>query len=143
MNGEVGQWEIALPHVGTEQEQKLGQKPLQNNTMGDAREVLQWMRIAMSDLVLVWHWIYILNNISNLALPVIKWQFDHFFAWFYILSIVNCEWGSWKLGDCTTTCGDGTRTKTRPKTVTEQHNGRCEGSPSVNENCNERPCPSM
>ena len=45
--------------------------------------------------------------------------------------------------DCSTTCGDGTRTKTRSKTVTEQHNGRCEGSPSVNENCNERPCPSM
>ena len=47
------------------------------------------------------------------------------------------------MGDCSTTCGDGTRTKTRSKTVTEQYNGRCEGSPSVNENCNERPCPSM
>ena len=47
------------------------------------------------------------------------------------------------MGDCSTTCGDGTRRKTRSKTVTEQHNGRCEGSPSMNEDCNERPCPSM
>ena len=65
------------------------------------------------------------------------------FIWLHFWSIVNCEWGSWTTGDCSTTCGDGTRTNTRLKTVAEQHNGRCEGSPSMNERCNERPCPSM
>ena len=56
--------------------------------------------------------------------------------------IVNCQWGSWETGTCSKTCGGGTRRKSRSKTVTEQHGGRCEGSSAMDENCNEQHCPS-
>ena len=59
-----------------------------------------------------------------------------------LLSIVNCQWGSWESGTCSKTCGGGTRRKSRSKTVTEQHGGRCEGSSTMDENCNEQHCPS-
>ena len=54
---------------------------------------------------------------------------------------VNCEWGSWNIGACSKTCGDGTRRKTREKTVIEKYNGKCEGDSAMNEDCKEKNCP--
>ena len=54
---------------------------------------------------------------------------------------VNCEWGSWNIEVCSKTCGDGTRRKTRTKTVVEKYNGVCQGDSAMNEDCKEKICP--
>ena len=58
------------------------------------------------------------------------------------LSLVNCEWSEWQLGDCSATCGGGTRSDARFKLVTEQFGGVCIGEPSRVETCNPEECPS-
>ena len=54
---------------------------------------------------------------------------------------VDCQWGAWTTGTCTKTCGGGSRTKIREKTVVESKFGRCIGSFSLTENCNTNQCP--
>ena len=38
-------------------------------------------------------------------------------------------------------CGDGTRTKTRQKTVEEENGGTCTGDPTEIEHCKDKECP--
>ena len=121
--------------MGTEQEQKLAQKPLKNNTMEDAREVLRWMKIAMSDLALVCYWI----NYWIISLLTVHDEWNMLPTSCYYL--VNCEWGSWEISLCSKSCGGGKKTKIRSKTVTEKYNGKCEGSSREEEACNEQHCP--
>ena len=41
---------------------------------------------------------------------------------------VHCEWGPWRSGGCSVTCGEGVVHKKRSKRVTEQHGGNsCSG----------------
>ena len=54
---------------------------------------------------------------------------------------VDCQWGEWKLGECSATCGNGTRTNTRTKLTEEQNGGTCSGSTNETETCNVQNCP--
>ena len=55
------------------------------------------------------------------------------FLFSYLL--VNCQWSSWQTGQCPKTCGEGTRTNTRTKTVKEKFGGVCSGSSYIMESC--------
>ena len=54
---------------------------------------------------------------------------------------MDCEWGDWKIGECSVTCGIGSRPETREKTVEEQNGGVCIGESSVNADCEDLICP--
>ena len=54
---------------------------------------------------------------------------------------VDCQWGEWKFGECSATCGNGTRTNTRTKLTEEQNGGTCSGSTNETESCNVLNCP--
>ena len=41
--------------------------------------------------------------------------------------VVDCVWGDWVEGDCSTTCGAGQQNMTRVKLVEEAHGGACNG----------------
>ena len=62
---------------------------------------------------------------------------------FSSLIIVNCEWGAWSLGDCSTSCGGGVRLNVREKTIQEMYGGTCEGDPTFEETCNLQECPGI
>ena len=55
---------------------------------------------------------------------------------------IDCEWGSWRTKDCSSTCGIGTRTKMRTVKIKATHGGKCIGKNTINEPCNIRNCPS-
>ena len=54
---------------------------------------------------------------------------------------VDCHWSSWNIGDCSVSCGGGSLTKTRSKTVEEANGGTCGGQSSDTEICNPNLCP--
>merc|ERR1712080_222984 len=54
---------------------------------------------------------------------------------------IHCEWNDWVIGECSDSCGTGTRTNTRTKSVVEANGGTCTGQPSEVEECNTHPCP--
>ena len=57
------------------------------------------------------------------------------------MSVVDCEWSDWQIGQCSLSCGGGTRTNIRLKTSEEKNGGICEGEPWVQEDCNSKGCP--
>ena len=52
---------------------------------------------------------------------------------------VYCQWGSWLYSECSTSCGRGTRTKTRIKLVNEVGTS-CRGAFIMQERCNSAAC---
>ena len=57
-------------------------------------------------------------------------------------SAIDCVWGIWsEWGSCSTTCGDGTKTRTRTKLVVENDIGVCNGQSMESDSCNPRACP--
>jgi len=54
---------------------------------------------------------------------------------------IHCVWNDWVTGECSDTCGSGTRKNTRTKLVTEENGGTCTGPPTEIEECNTNPCP--
>ena len=60
---------------------------------------------------------------------------------FRIKLAIHCEWNDWILGECSQTCGTGTRTNTRTKSIVEEHGGTCTGQTSEIESCNIQECP--
>jgi len=55
---------------------------------------------------------------------------------------IDCVWGIWsEWGSCSTTCGDGTKTRTRTKLVVENDIGVCNGQSMESDSCNLRACP--
>ena len=62
----------------------------------------------------------------------------------YFFYTVDCEWNPWVLGECSESCGKGTRIDTRTKNVTEAHGGECETVDTldtITEDCNLQECP--
>ena len=57
--------------------------------------------------------------------------------------LVDCEWGAWVEGDCSTTCGTGEQTNTRTKLVKEAHGGKCTGGFTDVTSCLVAECPGM
>ena len=55
---------------------------------------------------------------------------------------IDCEWGSWSINDCSSTCGPGTRTKLRTVLIKARHGGTCIGKNVMNEPCIIKICPS-
>ena len=58
-----------------------------------------------------------------------------------IIYLVPCVWGEWLIGECSQTCGGGTRENTREKTSVELYGGACYGTSSITEDCNTEECP--
>ena len=54
---------------------------------------------------------------------------------------MDCEWGDWKIGECSVTCGRGTRTNNRTKIVQENNGGECIGDATVQADCHDQICP--
>ena len=65
------------------------------------------------------------------------------FSVFLIYDIVDCEWDDWTIGNCSSSCGGGTRTNTRSKKVNAEHGGEeCDDvATSIEESCNVQECP--
>ena len=53
----------------------------------------------------------------------------------------HCEWDEWVNGECSKTCGTGTRTNTRVKLVEEANGGNCTGQSFKTKECRTKPCP--
>ena len=56
---------------------------------------------------------------------------------------VDCEWGDWVNGDCSTTCGTGEQNNTRNKLVEEAHGGNCIGGYTNVTTCLVVECPGL
>ena len=55
---------------------------------------------------------------------------------------VDCEWDEWEVGECSKSCGGGTRTNSRKPSIDAEHGGEdCSGSSIVSESCNVQECP--
>ena len=58
------------------------------------------------------------------------------------LFLVDCKWSDWRLGECSTTCGDGLRVDHRFQEIEAAFGGApCEAEAQMTEQCNERLCP--
>ena len=55
---------------------------------------------------------------------------------------IDCEWGSWTIKGCSSTCGQGTRMKIRSVKIKATHGGKCVGKNKMIEACNLKKCPS-
>ena len=55
-----------------------------------------------------------------------------------------CIWHDWQEGECSKSCGGGTRTNTRKPSIDAKHGGDdCPGSSIVTESCNVQECPGI
>jgi len=62
---------------------------------------------------------------------------------FPISALVNCQWSNWSAWEsCSKSCGGGTQTSTRSKTVQETNGGTCSGSSERSKSCNSQSCPA-
>ena len=63
----------------------------------------------------------------------------------HLVPAVDCEWNDWQIGECSKTCESGWRTNFRTKKVEEVNGtddvGICEGSATMQEECNMHVCP--
>ena len=56
---------------------------------------------------------------------------------------VNCKWSNWRsYSSCSKTCGGGTQSRSRSKTINEANGGSCPGSSTMTRDCNTQNCPS-
>ena len=78
---------------------------------------------------------FILNLCHEIVLPFNTLQC------YLSYTVINCEWDEWAIGECSATCGNGTRTNTRTKLVEEQNGGNCTGQPTETEECHLQDCP--
>ena len=62
---------------------------------------------------------------------------------FYLYTAIHCVWDDWIVGECSKTCGTGTRKNTRTKLVVETNGGTCSGQPTETEECILQECPGM
>jgi hypothetical protein len=54
---------------------------------------------------------------------------------------IDCEWSDWQIGECSKTCGGGSRSKSRTKKIEESNGGVCGGDATIQEDCNTQECP--
>ena len=60
----------------------------------------------------------------------------------HTITIVHCEWNDWIIGECSKSCGGGTRVDTRTVKVEAKHGGdTCPGPTSIEKSCNVQECP--
>ena len=83
---------------------------------------------------------------SNLIRCHLSSSAIHFWAFKLRLkfSLVDCEWGEWKIGECSVECGTGTRLNLREPKVLAAHGGKeCSGLANATEICNIQECPGF
>ena len=62
----------------------------------------------------------------------------------YLIHIVNCEWNAWEpYSTCSVTCGEGTKTKKRTKSVEESGEGTCAGKNQETISCYKDECTTL
>ena len=55
---------------------------------------------------------------------------------------IHCDWNDWVIGECSESCGGGTRTNARTEKTPAEHGGEeCKGPASIDESCNVQECP--
>ena len=54
---------------------------------------------------------------------------------------IHCVWKEWEEGDCSVTCGIGTKFNTRTKLVVEANGGTCSGQSMEIKECKSDECP--
>ena len=58
-----------------------------------------------------------------------------------LIIVVNCEWNAWEsTSDCSVTCGEGTQTQRRTKSVEEAAGGICSGKTQKTIPCHKDEC---
>ena len=63
-------------------------------------------------------------------------------CFFFFCFAVDCTWNEWDLGECSVTCGGGTRVDTRSIATEAMHGGFCDPEGNIRrEICNEQACP--
>ena len=135
----TGFLESAQPLVGTAQGQIQGIRRWQNNTEELAQMCLQKLKcVLMQNVQVFTFYESFLRCTKNFNTHFRKCRiiFISFFSY-----AVDCEWNDWVLGDCSQSCGGGTRTDTRTKNVTEEHGGECDQIAEMEESCNVQECP--
>ena len=56
--------------------------------------------------------------------------------------LVDCKWGNWTFGECSSSCGGGIRLDTRQELIHATNGGNeCTGPSNLTENCNIQECP--
>ena len=87
---------------------------------------------------------HLLRYISLLIVLIeLLLHITNFPVFLYIYNAVDCKWNDWIIGECTESCGGGTRIKTRTEKVSEAYGGaKCEGNATIEEPCNIQSCPS-
>ena len=58
-----------------------------------------------------------------------------------LILAIHCVWDDWILGECSKTCGTGTRIDTRVKLVEEANGGTCTGPFTETKACKIQECP--
>ena len=59
----------------------------------------------------------------------------------YQIHVVDCEWNAWEpYSACSVTCGEGTKTKKRTKSVEESGEGTCTGKDQETISCYKDKC---
>ena len=83
------------------------------------------------------------KTLSFIIIENIKFSSNSFYIWakIFFLRLVDCVWGEWSKGSCSSSCGKATRTSTRIKIVKEVNGGNCEGKSTKTEFCKVPPCP--
>ena len=82
------------------------------------------------------------KGIEFVSYRIITQLYSHNFYCHSIIEIaVPCQWSAWNLGECSETCGAGTRKNNRTKLVEEEHGGNCKGDPVEIQQCNDQECP--
>jgi len=62
----------------------------------------------------------------------------------YLFYLVDCTWGAWVIGQCSTTCGDGIKSDYREKNQTELYGGKtCKDEATRETQCNMQDCPGI
>ena len=63
---------------------------------------------------------------------------------FIFLTVVDCIWDKWQVGECSKSCDGGERQITRLRKVEASHGGNdCEGPSNITESCNVEGCPGV
>ena len=132
----------------TEDQTMLQEKPdlepartqLQNTVATTVEDILKMQKFAITTLDVVR--VDLIFSIWNI-IKLFFLQYTYLYKRIIndCFSARDCTWADWSTwSQCSKTCGQGTRSKSRVKTVTEIGGGSCSGQPNETEQCNEKSC---